>query len=73
MDEQRSAAEGCRGYSGDDGADCGGGFLEMQGVKGMPFPPVHRNNRFAILEIEEMDERARNQVMPTDLLAVEPL
>jgi hypothetical protein len=44
----------------------------MQGVKGMSFLPVHRNNRFAILEIEETDESAGNQVMPTDSPAVEP-
>ena len=44
----------------------------MQEVKGMPSLPVHRNNRFAILEIEEIDESAGNQVMLTDSLAVEP-
>ena len=45
----------------------------MQEVKGMPSLPVHRNNRFAILEIKETDKSAGNQVMPTDSLVVESL
>ena len=74
MDEQRSSEEGCRGYSRDDGEGRGGrGFSEMQGVKDMPSLHVHRNNRFAILEVEEADKSAQNQAMPMDLPAVESL
>ena len=37
----------------------------MQGVRGMPFLHVDRNNRFVVLDVEEIDSNIPSQDMPT--------
>jgi hypothetical protein len=72
VDKQRSPKERCRDYSKDNGEGRKRrGFSEMQEVKGMPSLHVHRNNRFAILEVKKANESTLNQAMPTDFPIVE--
>ena len=43
----------------------------MQGVRGMPSLHVDRNNRFAVLDIEEIDSNILSQDVPTKALTPE--
>ena len=66
MDEQGGPTVGCSGDSGDGGAGRGcRGFSKMQGVRGMPSLHVDSNNRFTVLDIEEIDSDIPSQDMPT--------
>ena len=43
----------------------------MQGVRGMPSLHVDRNNRFVVLDVEEIDSNILSQDMPTKALTLE--
>ena len=72
MDEQEGPAEGCSGNSGGTRTEGGHkGFSDMQGVRGMPSLHIDRNNRFVVLDVEEIDSNILSQEVPTKALILE--